>query len=186
MGAQPKQLDLATGIMGPLNKQGFRTLTVRQMNACVEAADLVCAALEREPVRATANMGLEAWLASDDVGMSSLAMAHVLAGTPRTERCEAPGGGLAYSYDPADFGRCIGFLAAVQINRRHLGLMAQAGPVWAAYVARWDEMERLWEEESPSWRCPKLYDLMQTIREGAEDPKPSTENKADAARPVPD
>jgi len=45
--------------------------------------------------------------------------------------------------------------------------MAESGPVWAEYVKRWDEMERLYEEELPTSHAPRLYNLMQKIQDDA-------------------
>jgi hypothetical protein len=38
-------------------------------------------------------------------------------------------------------------------------------PEWELMAKYWNAMEKLWEEESPRRRCPKLYDLMQTLIE---------------------
>ena len=60
-------------------------------------------------------------------------------------------------------GRCLGLLEAVPELRPHLPAMADESPVWAALVARWDELERLFAEEAPTGRCPKLYALMKEL-----------------------
>lgn len=111
-------------------------------------------------------IGLAKWLGSGDTGTSSLWMAHVLAGAPEPEH------GEGYPYDPADFGRCYRMLRAVP-DHLPIDRMKASGPVWAAYVDAWPEMERLWEEESPSGRCPKLYELMQKLQDDAKPAKHS-------------
>lgn len=100
--------------------------------------------------------GLEAWLASDDTGLSSLWMAHICAGAQAVRN--------EYPHDPSDFGRCYRFLRAVPHARANLHKLKDAGPVWSAYVDNWKEMEHLWEEESPQGMAPKLYSLMQKLR----------------------
>jgi hypothetical protein len=96
------------------------------------------------------------WLQSGDVGLSSKYMASVCA-YPTQARNFHPA-------DPSDFGRCYRFLRAVPEARDNLHRLKDSGAVWAAYVDHWDEMERLYEEEMPTGRAPKLYALMQRLR----------------------
>ena len=73
------QLQLVCDIMKALEKQGLTHLNVRQMNAVIEAANVVCDALAQPHVPATPGMGWEAWCRCDDRGASSEYMAFVLA-----------------------------------------------------------------------------------------------------------
>lgn len=150
------QPDLVCGIVGVLAKAGYKEAEPRIINACIDAANSILQVLERDPVLAKSGMGLVAWLASDDTGLSSVFMARVYKGLPTTIAC--------YPFDPADFGRCSRFLEAVPEARALLPKLAKHGPVWAEYVRRWDEMEALYQEEKPSGKCPKLYEVMQSIQ----------------------
>jgi hypothetical protein len=150
------QIDLVADISKALEKRGHTHVESRHFNAIIEAANIICAEFSRESVGATDGMGLAAWLRSDDTGLSSKYMAHVCAGGP-TARNEHP-------LDPSDFGRCYRFLRAVPEARDNLHRLKDSGAVWAAYVDHWDEMERLYEEEMPTGRAPKLYALMQRLR----------------------
>jgi hypothetical protein len=151
------QVNLVADISELLLKRGHGNVDPRHINAIIKAADIICTEFNRDSVPASEGMGLMAWFASDDTGTSSKWMAHVCAGGPPTRR--------DYPYDPADFGRCYRFLRAVPQAREHLHKLKDSGPVWAAYVDRWDEMERLYEDELPTRRVPKLYALMLAIRE---------------------
>lgn len=149
------QIDLVSGILRLIDKMGVESAAPRVINTIVKAADCIIAECRREPVMATDGMGLSAWLASDDTGMSSKFMAHIIAGGPACDE--------AYPIDPSDFGRCYRFLGAVPSARKKLAKMTKHGSVWSAYIEHWDEMERLWKEESPSGKAPKLYALMKRL-----------------------
>ncbi len=171
------QIPLVCAIIAHLAKRhGEFAMESRRDNEIIRAADIIVAAFSQPIIKATPGMGIEKWLASDDTGMSSLAMARHL--------CKAVGGhqphirkprysdGDEYPSDPSDIGRCIRLLEAVPALREHLPKMAEVSPVWAAYVARWDEMETLYREEFPSGSAPKLYDLMQEIQGQAQKEEP--------------
>jgi hypothetical protein len=151
------------------DKYGIKEAEARHWNAMIGAANLLCAEFNRPRVGAESCKGLAAWVCSDDVGLSSLAMARKLAplaglGECPPHRYQTHGN---YPHDPDDLSRCLKLLRCVPELRAHLGAMAECGPVWAGYVAQWDEMERLFAEEAPTKRCPKLYALMKTIESAA-------------------
>lgn len=154
------QIDVVTGIMDVLTKVGVKNVEPRLLNACIAGANLIVAELHRDSVMASPGMGLAAWLASDDTGISSRYMARVLCGAA----CKHEPG---YPLDPDDFGRCYRFLLAVPEARASLDKMANKSPVWAEYVRNWAEMERLYLEELPAKRLPKLYKLMQRLQNKA-------------------
>lgn len=139
------QIQLTTEILKVLGKQA---LNVRQINAVIEAANMIIRELEKPTTMAIPGMGLQAWLNSDDTGSSSLFMAHVLAGAPAV-RCACP-------LDCGDFGRCVRFLTAVPVS---LGIerMAKHGPVWAALVKDWDRLTMLYNFDS-------FYDVSEGLK----------------------
>ncbi len=72
-----------------------------------------------------------------------------------------------YPYDPDDFSRCRKLLDLFQEWRKDIGQVSSVYPWMAPFISRWDEMDRLWDEESPAHECPKLYELMQVAGEEA-------------------
>lgn len=101
------------------------------------------------------------WLNSWDTGVSSLTIFYVFQGHGRPDRPDVP-------HDPDDFGRCYRLLKVAPPEwRANLSRVAERYPAWAPLVARWDELERLYEEELPNGKAPKLYALMRELREGA-------------------
>ena len=168
MAKQPRhvgQLPLVAAITKHLDSLGHRNVETRHLNAVIQAADLIVAEFARPSRRAVPGMGLAAWMGSDDTGASSLAMAghleshldhHSYILTGHYNRTEHP-------HDPADLGRCLGLLAAVPELRPHLPQMRSLTPTWAAFVERWDELERLYLEESPFGTAPRCYALIQEI-----------------------
>jgi hypothetical protein len=97
------------------------------------------------------------WLMSGDTGMSSKTILSVMENTPLPHGASVP-------YDPSDFGRCHRLLAAFPLYRLRLPQVAEKYPAWVGLVRKWDELTKLYEEELPSGRCPKLYARMQELR----------------------
>lgn len=102
------------------------------------------------------------WLAGRDTGTSSKTIFAAATGI-RMDRHD-----LDIPYDPDDFGRCYRLVRLFPrmrptepIIRRHL---LHICPAWAPFIDAWDQMVELWEEESLSGQCPKLYELMQQLR----------------------
>jgi hypothetical protein len=165
------QLDLIQGIMGVLVYDD-KDLKVnsRQMNAIIDAANNILAELNKPSVLATPLMGLEAWMFSDDTGASSLWMAYTfyhdrtidLMSSPKFRHDQYKGN--QYPRDPDDFGRCYRFLRAIPTDdRKILSKMVDTSEEWALLVSHWDELEKLFEEESPSGSCPKLMARMNEL-----------------------
>lgn len=167
------QPEVVSGILTMLGKLGMKEAEPRIINKAIEAADLIIAELRRDRVDATVGMGLAAWLASDDTGMSSKFMAHVMFGSHCKHTDEKP-----HPHDPSDFGRCFRFLLAVPEARAKLSMMSAHGRVWAEYVARWDEMETLYAKERPTGKAPKLYAIMKQIQDTPTPATPVTETEA--------
>lgn len=148
------QIKLVADITKAVEKQGVNALNSRQVNAIIRAANEIITEIQAPHTMSAPKQGLAAWLRSDDTGLSSRFMARILASGPSAE--------LAFPWDPSDFGRCYRFLRAVP-DHLPLDLMETQGKVWAAMVKVWPKMEKLWEKESPTGKCPKLWDLMQKI-----------------------
>lgn len=81
-----------------------------------------------------------------------------LGGRPLKHAADVP-------HDPDDFRRCRLLLDLFPEWRADLGPLVRLFPWYGPLVEHWDEMDRLWEEESPSRWCPKLYDLMKELEE---------------------
>lgn len=120
---------------------------------------------ESEPIA----IRLARWQASSDTGSSSKDIAARMSGVT------SPPGRLGWSYpwDAADLGRCLRLLRIIPEWKPRMAEMATCGPVWAALVARWDEMERSMDDEAGIFwekakRAPVTGALMRQIIDGAE------------------
>lgn len=117
------------------------------------------------------NMNPNEWILSSDTGVSSKTIWAVMMGVAIApgQRCGFASRTLDLTYDipfdPADFGRCHRLLKLFPDWRSGIARMGEIFPKWKPMADRWDELERLYEEERPSGKCPKLYDLMKTLRE---------------------
>lgn len=128
------QIDLVKAILDELQRQGIGDAEVWRLNAVIAAADSIIREFEREPVMATDDMGLDAWLRCDDTGLSSCYMASVLGGFSRE---------YAHPHDVDDFGRCSRLLRSVPEFRGSLRVMKSCSPQWAKLVERWDAIEEM-------------------------------------------
>lgn len=122
-------------------KKEARTLPQRHLNAVIDGVNAMLKEFERAEVPSTPGMGLAAWLASDDTGLSSRAMAHHIMGAHIDQRDSS-----AHPWDAADFGRCHRFLEAVPEARPLLGRMANVSTVWEHLIGAWDELTALYLE----------------------------------------
>jgi hypothetical protein len=87
--------------------------------------------------RARPDMGLKAWLVSDDVGMSSRFMITFLEPDMLPTEYATPS-------DLSDFERCRKALDAVHSGEQgKLAMLREAGPVWNAIVDHWNDMSNL-------------------------------------------
>jgi hypothetical protein len=142
----------------PVPADLFAKVAKRACPAC-GSRKILCGPLPR----ATADGDAIGWLTNGDTGTSSLTIWHVLMRRRWTDPHSRPDVPL----DPGDFGRCYRLLEVMPAWRARLGEIAAELPKWAPFVAAWDEMTALYEEELPNGRCPKLYALMQRLRGGA-------------------
>ncbi|WP_272675416.1 hypothetical protein [Providencia sp. PROV146] len=132
------QIDLIAAISSEVEKQiPDIPAEPRYMNAIIKAANLVCEEFKKPLVKTSEGMGLTAWIASDDVGLSSKYMASVLSG-----QFSAPN---HYPWDGADLGRCIRLLVAVPELASQLHEMKACSPQWSAVIDNWDKWKELYE-----------------------------------------
>lgn len=123
--------------------------------------------------------GLLEWLASGRRGVSSNSIVQHLTGI-QTLR----GWGIDIPHDPDDLDRCLALLERVPALRPQLPSMASASPLWAALVARWDEIEASHlAEVGLGWTkaksAPKTYRLMRSVID------PTIQAMRDAPAPAP-
>jgi len=101
------------------------------------------------------------WLAVGEHGTSSLTIFGRLTGTKQVD-CEN------HPSDPADLRRCRLLLECVPEFAQRLVEMADVSTVWARFVADWEGICALMDEESPKWRddkgrAPKTYARMKEL-----------------------
>lgn len=148
---QLNQIGLISAISTEIEKQIPGTpAEPRYMNAIINAANLICDEFRRPIVKASSDMGLTAWLASDDTGASSKYMASILSGQFSVSH--------NYPWDPSDFGRCIRLLEAVPELESELHKMKACSPQWAAVVDNWDKWSELYKARNSN----KLYQEMKS------------------------
>jgi hypothetical protein len=151
MSNQVSQMTLVTGIMGFIgDKYPELEVNARHYNAIISAANTLTDALNTPHESSKENMGLEAWLVSDEVGMSSKFLAFKLSGSPLAlSEYEHP-------YDPDDFQRCRKMLDAVPELKDKLNIMANESKVWAGLVQDWDLICQLIDDD----KCSDAYKLI--------------------------
>lgn len=114
------------------------------------------------------------WIASQDTGTSSETIWAFMMGVPqeRITRVSVPS-------DPSDFGRCYRLFQLIpewekrieELRELKLETHINEGlederhndDLFGSFVDHYKEMKRLYEGESPSGTCPKLYALMQSL-----------------------
>lgn len=147
------QMTLVTDIMEALASQvPSLPAEPRLMNCVITAANTICAEFAKPIVKASAGMGITAWLASDDVGMSSKFMTSVLSGQFRAE--------FAIPHDPDDLGRCIRMIQAMPGLKGSTHLMCGHGVMWSAVANNWERWSEMYNAEQ--WEA--LYDEMKAAR----------------------
>lgn len=102
------------------------------------------------------------WLINGDRGLSSETLFKYTTGVDVTGDW-----GDNYPYDPADLRRCMQLLEQCPELKSCLPRVAAAGPVWAEYVERWDELTRMLKQEKAggSGKAPRTYAIMKEIQE---------------------
>jgi hypothetical protein len=127
--------------------------------------------------------GYEAWLESEDTGLSSKYLARCLNAGKKVSVEQGRWtikGVDAYPYDPDDFGRCCRMLRVCPELKAKLAAVTACMPApWPQLGAAWTELESLYEQETNSeqgrknrsstqvFAAPKLYKRLQEIRAAA-------------------
>lgn len=142
------QIALISAITQEMNKQFTGIPADERINTVIKAVNSICDEYGREPVLAEFNIGLNAWLASDDTGLSSRYMASILSGSFTATN--------NYPRDPDDLGRCIRLTISVPEYANLVHLMQASGPHWATVVHNWDHWLELFDAKEFS----KLYSDM--------------------------
>lgn len=102
------------------------------------------------------------WIISEDTGISSITIWAVMTGTvAKPQECGL--GKYDIPHDPGDFGRCYRMLKMFPEWRARINEVGEIFPKWKPIIAIWGELESLWETESPTGRCPIMYDRMQSV-----------------------
>jgi hypothetical protein len=163
------QLGIVSAVLGYLSRCKFE-LNKRHLNAIIAGVNEMMVELDRPSVPATPGMGLAAWIQSDATGLSSRYMARVLASYCKLDDVRVPEErlelkGIHFPHDPADFGRCVGLLDAVPEFRLHDEILLDPvhGKEWNGLIGKWEELEALYREESPSGSAPRLLAEMRKI-----------------------
>ena len=102
------------------------------------------------------------WLANGETGLSSKTMAFVIGFGVVPKK-------VNYPRDPSDLRRCMQLLSVAPKMRHCLDKIAEIHPVWAEIVKHWDELERLYNEETGKVKMPKTYELLKRLTENDPD-----------------
>lgn len=105
------------------------------------------------------------WLLTGETGVSSKAIATVMAGLPVDDKW-----GTTPS-DAGDFKRCLKLVNAIPEIRPRLVEMKAVSESWSKLIDRWAEVEASFMAEVPEWledkghrkSAPKTYKLMKSI-----------------------
>ncbi|WP_370608301.1 hypothetical protein [Citrobacter meridianamericanus] len=155
---QINQINLITAICSELNRQYPGINVDHRFGKIAEAANIIVTEFGRPYVPASSNMGLEAWLNSDETGSSSLYMAWILSGGVFGHWWGRHQPEPNYPRDPDDFGRCLKMVEAVPEFKGIIYKMNDCGPEWMAVARHWDSWAKLYQENDGRG----LYDLMQS------------------------
>lgn len=143
------QLELVSDLLHLIGRKYAKDAPCRprHLNAVIKAADAICAEYNRDYVRAEKGQGLDAWLASDDVGRASLAMAAFLAPMAGLRMPPIPESSEdSFPSSVEELRRCMHLLEVVPELSDHLLEMSRVSRSWAELVATWNAMKTLLAE----------------------------------------
>lgn len=141
------QISLFSAVMTEIDRQGIKSLSAKQTNKIIRCVDEILAEVARPLSLPKEGMGLSAWLACDDVGMSARYMASVISGEFYSEP--------AWPHDADDFGRCVRMLDAIPAMRSGMQKMRICSPQWSRLISFWDDAEKAYRAEDFK-RCSDL------------------------------
>lgn len=97
------------------------------------------------------------WSANGETGLSSLAIFRHFLGIEDP----AP----SHPHDPDDLRRCLLLLEHVPEWKPRMHEIASASPAWARIAPKWEELTRLFSEETSRGKgsAPRTYDLLQSL-----------------------
>lgn len=111
------------------------------------------------------------WIVNDDTGISSIVIFAVMMGVPVVNLHNK-----STPRDPSDFGRCYRLLKLIPDWENRLEELrkvdysyysmnnnSEHSEGWGRFVDNYKKMCELYEEESPTGKAPKLYELMKKI-----------------------
>ena len=110
-------------------------------------------------------MTLLEWITVGEIGISSKTMWAALMGT--FSEGQHKGFNFDVPHDPDDFRRCLKLVNECHLDKEDLRKIKEVVSWFAPFIDNWDKMVELWNEESPSSRCPKLYEFIQELENRA-------------------
>lgn len=149
-----KQIELVTGFMQVCGEQK-PLLKPSTISIIVEMANRIIAEEERDFNPAKEGQGLQAWLFSDDTGLSSRYMAYIL--------CNGPEAEYAHPIDVDDFGRCYRFLKAVPDVKGHMHRLESKSRQWEALVELWDHLSAIYEQGHNGILSDEIQELLKGV-----------------------
>ena len=160
---------IITEVCRQAEEQGIAPDTIpRQMNTVINAANDIVAVFRVGYTPAARGGGIDKWLLSDDVGMSSLFMLSVCfeADQHFGQRYTLPPWvrmpeSVCFPHDPSDLNRCVKLLEACHTLRLSLNNLKAHGPQWEKLVDNWFELESLILKERAGEKTD-LYERMKS------------------------
>ncbi len=109
------------------------------------------------PLTASEGERADWWKCNGEHGTSSISIFYAFTGDMlESENHDIP-------HDPDDFRRCKQLLDLMPEWRSRLNGLMGLGRYWLPFIEAWNAMEKLYIEELPTGRAPKLYALMQGL-----------------------
>lgn len=158
------QIDLIAAIGKHLDRRHkIKNVLPRQYNAIIAAANLIVAEFAEAERPSRDGMGLQAWLLSDDTGISSK---YIVSAIKRGESFRSLGGkgvGYGHPHDSDDFGRCVRLLKAAPELRSQLSVMRECSKEWKQLFDNWADLEALYEGEEYRKCSERIRELMKQV-----------------------
>ena len=131
----PTQIEIISHIAKLFGK---REIEPRHFKSIIKAANIILAEFSRESIIAKPGAGLNAWINSDDTGLSS----HYMAGVLNVGRQNFVD--FAYPHDAGDFGRCYRLLRVAPELLANFDRMKDCPNPWPKLHENWALLEKLY------------------------------------------